>query len=369
MGLIDKFLDTDKEKLDLTPEIKETFSSLTEHCRLHADKRGVYICDRSDDGINPAVSVYAKNLPCAWELAMLACWDHGARVGTHYDPTSDTPKSKEGTITIKVENPFNEPRIHKNFPGGPEEMEIYRQEVVNGIHDHWINPKEKKWTYTYHERLTNYNPSIDLNAEDRGLLLKKPLPWIKKALELIPGVRFDRAPESGINQMEKIIDDLQRDITSKGAQSTTWMPTADPGLESNRPCLQRLWFRPLQIDPEDESKGYLLNLNSHWRSRDLAKAWFMNAYAITDWQRDMANRLQKRIQKPVKIGSYTDISDSLHIYGAYFDETKAEFEKMRDDDIKNRVWNSDHPAFTMMTEEAKEKLAEDADFQLKKRKL
>ena len=33
-----------------------------------------------------------------------------------------------------------------------------RQEVVNGIHDHWIDPAAGKWTYTYHERLfASYN--------------------------------------------------------------------------------------------------------------------------------------------------------------------------------------------------------------------
>ena len=309
---------------------------------IHQDSRGTYTLNKPPQGVNPAIAVYADTLPAAWELAMLSCWDYGARVGTHYDPTEDTPKSKEGTITIKVSNPFNEPRIHKNFPGGPSELEIYRQEVVNGIHDHWIDPKAGKWTYTYHERMTNYNPSKDLKADDRGFLLP-----------------------NGVDQIEAIIDDLDRDITSKGAQATTWMPTADPGLESNRPCLQRLWFRSLQIDKADESKGYLLNLNTHWRSRDLAKAWFMNAYAITDWQRDIAHKLEHRIKKPVKVGSYLDISDSLHIYGAYFNSTKDEFEKMRNPDISNRVWSSDHPAFTMMTQETKEKLFIDPDYNLK----
>ena len=309
---------------------------------IHSDQRGLYVLDKPQQGINPAISVYANNIPPAWELAMLACWDYGTRVGTHYDPTSDTPKSKEGTIAIKVANPFNEPRIHKNFPGGPEELESYRQEVVNGIHDHWINPKEGKWTYTYHERLTNYNPSINLYGENRGRLLEK-----------------------GVDQIEKVIDDLQRDITSKGAQATTWMPTGDPGLVGDRPCLQRLWFRPLLVDGDDESKGYLLNLNSHWRSRDLGKAWLMNVHAITDWQRDIAERLSKRINKPVKVGSYTDISDSLHIYGAYFKEMGPEFEKMRNPDMSNRVWNSDHPAFVMMTEGARENLAKDPDYYAK----
>jgi thymidylate synthase len=314
---------------------------------FYEDSRGSYVLDKPMPGVNPAISVYADTVPAAWELAMIACWEYGARVATHYDPTSDTPKSKEGTIIVRVSNPFNEPRLCKNIPGGPEELEVYRQEVVNGIHDHWIEPGTKKWTYTYHERLTNYNPSIDLNAKDRGLLLPK-----------------------GIDQIEKVIDDLKKDITSKGAQATTWMPTGDPGLGGNRPCLQRLWFRPLLIDEKDESKGYLLNMNSHWRSRDLAKAWFMNVYAITDWQRDIAQRLEKRIGKPVKVGSYTDISDSLHIYGDYFEEYKLDFdERMKNPNMEKRVWNSDHPPFQLMTEQTKQQLLEDVDYQKKTRKV
>ncbi|MBU3923361.1 MAG: hypothetical protein KJ592_00425 [Nanoarchaeota archaeon] len=305
------------------------------NCITYGDNRGSYFLDKSEQGVNPSVLVCADNIPAAWELAMLACWDHGARVGTHYDRKDDTPKSKEGTFMIKVANPFNEPRISlPGFPGGPEELEVYRQEVVDGIHNHWIDPQAGKWTYTYNERLTDYNPSVNLMREDRGTLLLR-----------------------GVDQIEAVVNDLARDITSKGAQATTWMPTADPGLESNRPCLQRLWFRPL----DDGEGGYNLNLNSHWRSRDLAKAWFMNTFAITDWQRNIAGRLEDRIGKPVSVGSYTDISDSLHIYGDYFNETKSQFDAMRSDDLSKRVWSSDHAAFKMMTGEARAKLAIDVD--------
>ena len=60
-------------------------------------------------------------------------------------------------MIMVINQPFSEPRIHLGFPGGPEDLEKYRQEVVFGIHDHWINPKEGKWTYTYHDRLFNYH--------------------------------------------------------------------------------------------------------------------------------------------------------------------------------------------------------------------
>ncbi len=87
----------------------------------------------------PVISVTADCLPQAWEKAVLAVWDQGLEIKTQYDKPDDPP-SKDATVTVTVNDPFAEPRIHKNFPGGPAELEAYRQEVVAGIHDHWINP-------------------------------------------------------------------------------------------------------------------------------------------------------------------------------------------------------------------------------------
>jgi len=96
------------------------------------------------------------------------------------------------------------------------------------------------------------------------------------------------------HQIEKIVEDLQRDITSKGAQATTWMPTADPGLESNRPCLQRIWFRAY----EEKNGDVGLNTNWYFRSRDV-KAWFMNFWALSDLARHTGEMLSEKIEKPV----------------------------------------------------------------------
>ncbi len=119
---------------------------------------------------------------------------------------------------IAVSNPFNEPRIHKNFPGGPEELEAYRQEVVDGIHDHWIDPAAGKWTYTYHERLFAYRPVEDLrNAKARS--------------------RSRRSTRSSTSSTS-----LAEAGHTRRAQAVTWMPTADPQTD-DPPCLQRIWCR------------------------------------------------------------------------------------------------------------------------------
>ena len=285
----------------------------------------------------PVINITAKCLPQAWEKAVLAVWDKGLKIKTQYDKPDDPP-SRDATVMIVVTDPFAEPRIHKNFPGGPEELESYRQEVVNGIHDHWIDPAAGKWTYTYHERLFAYCPVEDIRNP------KSPKPFRK------------------VDQIQYIIDSLSEVNHTRRAQAITWMPTADPQTD-DPPCLQRIWCRLVANE-----KGELsLNMNTHWRSRDLYKAWFMNVYALTDLQRTIAGRISQKINKPVATGRYVDISDSLHIYGSYFADAAKEVEKMRESSFKNRSWESTHPAFEMMTQEAREKLAQDPDWYAKAR--
>ncbi|MFC1782127.1 thymidylate synthase [Planctomycetota bacterium] len=279
----------------------------------------------------PTLTVTARCLPEAWEKAVLAVWRHGVEVKTEYDKPQDPP-SKDATVIITVEDPFAEPRIHKNFPGGPEELEAYRQEVCHGIHDHWIDPAGGKWTYTYHERLFAYRPTSNLRDPNAA----KPFP------------AFD--------QIDYVVRKCSDTFYTRRAQAITWMPNADPDTD-DPPCLQRLWFRIL----EDDLGGPVLNMNSHWRSRDLYKAWYMNVYALTDLQRIIAGRISENIGRQVKVGRYVDITDSLHIYGSYFIEARTELEKMADGNFESRSWPSDHPAFKMMTEEAQKKLAQDPD--------
>ena len=117
----------------------------------------------------------------------------------------------------------------------------------------------------------------------------------------------------------------------------------------------------------DETGRLTLNMNTHWRSRDLYKAWFMNVYALTNLQQIIAEGIGQKLGKPVFVGRYVDISDSLHIYGSYFDEAAVEIEKMRSTPFAERAWESTHPAFEMMTLEAREKLAKDPDWFAKAR--
>src|SRR4030042_3745602 len=90
-------------------------------------------------GFLPVISITADCLPEAWEKAVLAVWDKGLDVETQYDKPQDPP-STTPTVIITITDPFAEPRIHKNFPGGPAELEVYRQEGDQGHDSHRCDP-------------------------------------------------------------------------------------------------------------------------------------------------------------------------------------------------------------------------------------
>jgi len=253
------------------------------------------------NGNIPALFVTGKTLPEAWENAVLACWRDGVPIKTEYDKPGD-PLSRDCTMMWVVEDPFAEPRIHRAFPGGLEDLEVYRQEVVDGVHDHWIAPEEGKWTYTYHKRLF----AFEIEGEP-------------------------------IDQVRYIVDKLSQAGHSRRAQAITWnpkldIPTYDP------PCLQRIWCRLLE-----DGKGALsLNMNAHWRSRDAYKAAYMNVFALTDLQRIIAERIAGRIGKPVRVGRYADLVDSFHIYGSYFGDFEGFLKMVEKRTFEERTWPSSY---------------------------
>ena len=290
--------------------------------------------ERRFSGDLPVLHVTGRTIPEAWEMALLAVWEKGVEIRTEYDRPGDPP-SLDATVMVEVLEPLGEPRIHKNFPGGPADLEVYRQEVRDGIHDHWIRPQEGKWTYTYHQRLFAYRPVDDL-------------------LTPTAGDRF-----KAVDQVAWMVEKLCAAPYSRRAQATTWIPTADPATD-DPPCLQRLWARLLR----GEDGALRLNVNTHWRSRDLYKAWFMNVFAITDLQRWMAEQISDKLGEPVTCGRYVDVSDSLHIYGSYRDAGLArEIGKMTSSPYTERSWESS--VLEPMFEEVRQKLAEDPDYYAK----
>ncbi|MGB2975349.1 MAG: thymidylate synthase [Phycisphaerae bacterium] len=239
-----------------------------------------------------SIYIKARTLPEAWEQAVRECWEKGARFRTQYDKPDD-PESRDVACLIHVAEPFAEPRIHKAFPGGLEDLEVYRAEVLYGVHDHWIAPEEGKWEYTYHERLRAYK---------------------------VPGRR------EPIDQIAAVVRLLRETPYTRRAQAVTWQAWNDLGIRDPA-CLQRMWFRieegrdgkpdaTLRSSPDESGlrSTSRLHLAIHIRSNDAFKAAFMNMYAFTELQREVARELG------VEPGEYVHVADSFHIYGSYFGE-------------------------------------------------
>jgi thymidylate synthase len=245
----------------------------------------------------PVLKVEGNSLPEVWEKSLIGVWNNGIAIKTQYDKPKDPP-SRDATMIMVINDPFAEPRIHRALPTGLDELEIYRQEVVLGVHDHWIGGHG--WSYSYHDRLFNYKTS-----------------------------------NSHLNQIGIVIDNLADCAYTRRAQAITWVPELD-AKDHEPPCLQRLWFRIL----EDPERGLLLNMNTHWRSRDAYKAAFMNIFALTDLQRVIAEEVSKKINIPVKAGRYVDIADSYHIYGSYFEQFKGFLNTLDTKTFEERTFSS-----------------------------
>ncbi len=266
----------------------------------------------------PVLIVHGETIPHAYENAIKQVWENGVSVRTEYDRPEDPP-SRDATVIITVEHPFGQPRFHRSFADGLGGLSEYVMEVVHGAHDYWVKPREEilmgvdskdtRWTYTYHERLFEYR------IEDRV-----------------------------VNQIDYLIKKLSEKGFSRRAQAITWNPKLDPPTD-DPPCLQRIWGRLI----EDDDGGLVFNMNTHWRSRDLFKAWFENVIALTTLMRKIAERISEATLQEVRVGRYVDISDSLHIYGSYFRELEGDpergiksfFEKLESRSFEDRTWTSE----------------------------
>ena len=252
----------------------------------------------SSKGDIPVLKVEGDNLAEVWEKSLKELWDKGTEIKTQYDRPKDPP-SKDSTMIMVINEPMSEPRIHRALPTGLDELEIYRQEVVLGIHDHWIG--KHGWSYSYHDRLFNY-----------------------------------KTTQGYLDQIAVTIENLVCCPYTRRAQAITWDPELDI-KHHEPPCLQRIWLRIM----DDPQKGLTLNMNTHWRSRDAYKAAFMNIFALTDLQREIAKIISEKLGKEVGVGRYADIADSYHIYGSYFEQFKGFLDALEKKTFQERTYTTE----------------------------
>ena len=224
----------------------------------------------------------------AWENAMLRLIESGCDIKTQYDKPDD-PASKDATMIITVHEPLGEPMIHRDFPGGFEDLQEYVMEVCDGIKDHCVrdpnDPKDTRWEYTYHQRLFGYE---------------------------VP-------TQPPIDQIEHVCRQLAETPYTRRAQAVTWKVWEDNRCYDPA-CLQSIWCRIIQ-----QGDVPVLSMNVRFRSNDAYKAAFMNIYALIQLQSRIAARVRELSGLPVQLGRYCHMADSFHIYGSNLAEFQGRF--------------------------------------------
>ena len=224
----------------------------------------------------------------AWENSLIALHTEGCSITTQYDKPGDPP-SRDATMCITITDPLAEPMLHRDFPGGPEDLQEYVLEVLEGIKDHLVrdvrDPGDTRWEYTYHQRLFRYTvPSLPA---------------------------FD--------QIETVCQKLAATPFTRRAQAITWKVWEDNDCYDPA-CLQSVWCRILE-----ENGISVLSMNVRFRSNDAYKAAFMNIFALVQLQASIARRVAELTGREVKVGRYVHFADSYHIYGSYFREFEGRF--------------------------------------------
>jgi thymidylate synthase len=259
----------------------------------------------------PVLHVEADCIARAWEESLVLLYTRGCDLKTQYDKPGDPP-SKDATMLITITDPLKEPMIHKDFPGGPEDLQEYVMEVCEGIKDHLVrdtrDPGDTRWEYTYHQRLFAYR---------------------------VP----TREP---IDQIETLCRKLAKTPYTRRAQAVTWMVWEDNDCYDPA-CMQSLWCRIVEesrsrgaeksnTDLHDSSTSRLLDsstlqlcMNVRFRSNDAYKAAFMNIFALVQLQQKIASRVSELSGRTVKLGRYCHLADSYHLYGSYFEEFASRF--------------------------------------------
>jgi thymidylate synthase len=237
----------------------------------------------------PVLVVEGDCIARAWENSLVKLYQEGCEISTQYDRPGDPP-SKDATMLVTVTDPLQEPMIHRDMPGGFEDLQEYVMEVCDGIKDHWVRDtddvRDTRWEYTYHQRLCKYDvPSL-------------------------AGV---------IDQIEVMCQQLAQTGFTRRAQAITWKVWEDVHCYDPA-CLQSVWCRII----EQEGVPHL-SMNVRFRSNDAYKAAFMNMFALVRLQQRIADRVTQLSGRQVQLGRYCHVADSYHIYGSNMAEFRARF--------------------------------------------
>lgn len=161
-------------------------------------------------------------------------------------------EESECGITIEVMCPQGEPRISRCFPGGSYDLRRYEMEMLDGIYDFAV--ERGLWHYTYYERYGRW--------------------------------------------LEGVLKELRDNPDSRRACISVRDNGADEGSEDPA-CLQHMQF---------QIRDGKLDMYVTFRSNDAVRAAYMNAFALTRLQEDVAGCLD------VPVGRYIHRANNFHCY-------------------------------------------------------
>jgi hypothetical protein len=248
--------------------------------------------EQSNTGDLPAFHVEARSIPEAYYGALKAVHFGGATLRTQYDRRNSDgtfvdPPGKDAKVSILILDPFAQPRFPAisycergkyiaEFLGAKNHLVVPYGELLTMVHA-GEEFEATQWPYCYHQRLTAY----------------------------------PRSDGSTIDQLDVLLDKIAKDPISRRAVATTRVPEIDLFMAADMPCLSEIQLRAI----EDGQGRLVLNMHAVWRSRDLYKAWGDNLIGITNLQARLAARLAEKTGREVRVGPYSEMSGSLHIYG------------------------------------------------------
>lgn len=210
------------------------------------------------------MSIEATTISDAHEKIIKAILLEGNEQPSKHGITVEYPEP----IAVRISEPLQAPRLSQGVNLTEEMMKIYAKQLQEVI--------EK----------TNTNKDFDYNCGNR---------WF----DYPPNLSHGDGDNMGFNQVEKnVIEELKKDPTSRRAIICSIFPPMDY-TKKHIPCISFLQFL---------IRGNKLHMVVYIRSNDMLSAWGSDAYALSEFQKYVAEKLY------IPVGTLEIISVSAHIY-------------------------------------------------------
>ncbi|MDI6807160.1 MAG: thymidylate synthase [Candidatus Aenigmarchaeota archaeon] len=247
------------------------------------------------------ILIQAQTLAEAWEKAVIAVME---KAPERFIQAPDyLCNQKDAPVFITVKFPLKEPRIHPKAPVQSGQAEEYAKNVIFGMND---PKKENEFDYTYFGRFRCY-PDCEVRANWPNVVKDEEIGGL---VEKLSG---NKCIVKNLDQVQLAIDTLKKDPTRRSVVLVSWVPSRDsikfgPKREkTSSPCI--VYIQPQIVENK-------LHLFVVMKTNDLFNAWLLNAYALTELQKYMAEQIG------VEVGSYNHFSVSMNIYEDVYEQAE-----------------------------------------------